>query len=246
MKRERYYILDSVRGLIIISMLLYHILWDLSELFGGRFGFGGDCFVLWQKSIRYGFIILSGFCWSLGKHKLKRAITVLVCSAIITAVTAIFMGRDIILFGVLSLLGSAMLITIPLDRLFKKINPHIGLSFSVLLFFLLIDLEHRWISFLGIDIYRLPRTLYRNLFTAYLGMPTASFHSTDYVPLFPWLFLFFAGYYLYHIANKHSLLPRLCSVRIKPLEWLGRHSLIIYMLHQPVIYAILWLIFKAI
>ena len=246
MKKERYFILDSVRGLIIISMLIYHTLWDLSELFNVRFGFSGDSFSLWQKSIRYGFIILSGFCWSLGRHRLKRALTVLVCSVIITAATALFMGRDIILFGVLSLLGSAMLIMIPLDKIFKKINPYIGISASLLLFILLFDLEHRWISFCGLDIYRMPRTLYRNLFTAFLGMPAASFHSTDYVPIFPWVFIFFVGYFLYHIAKRHALLPKLCIVRIRPLEWLGRHSLIIYMLHQPVIYAVLWLIFKII
>lgn len=245
--KKRYWLLDSIRGIIIISMLLYHTLWDLSEIFGLKFGFSSaEVFTVWQKSIRYGFIILSGFCWSLGRHKLRRALTVLGASCIVTLVTALFMKENIILFGVLSLLGSAMLIMIPLDRFFKKINPYVALIFSLLFFILLYDLEHRWISFFSLDIYRLPREACRNLFTAFIGLPTPAFHSTDYVPLFPWIFIFFCGYFLYRIIKRHGLLDALCAIRMRPLEFLGRHSLIIYMLHQPVIYAVLWLLFKII
>ena len=50
------------------------------------------------------------------------------------------------------------------------------------------------------------------------------------------------GYFLYEIFRRHNLLRHLRSPRIAPLEWVGRHSLLLYMLHQPVIYGILWLL----
>ena len=109
---SRYALLDELRGLDLISMMLYHGMWDAVYLFGvvvpwysagqGR---------LWQQSICWVFILLSGFCLPLGHHPLKRGAAVFGAGALVTAVTLLFMPENVVWFGVLTLLGSAMLLT---------------------------------------------------------------------------------------------------------------------------------------
>lgn len=84
----------------------------------------------------------------------------------------------------------------------------------------------------------LPRGLYANCFTAYLGFYPLGFFSTDYFPLLPWLFLFWAGFYLYHLIGRERMKP-LRRLVCPPLGWLGRHSLVLYLLHQPVIFGVM-------
>ena len=118
-----------------------------------------------------------------------------------------------------------------------------GLAVSAVLFALT---YHAADHYLGIGALRLalPESLYANYFTAYLGFYPFGFFSTDYFPLIPWLFLFWAGFYLHHLAERtaQSLRPLRRSV-CPPLGWLGRNSLMLYLLHQPVIYGVLTVVF---
>ena len=87
-----------------------------------------------------------------------------------------------------------------------------------------------------------PGNWYANNITAFLGFPQPSFYSTDYFSLFPWLFLFWTGYFLHRVIGKKRMKFLARSV-CPPLGWMGRHSLLIYLLHQPVIYGVLTLVF---
>lgn len=89
----------------------------------------------------------------------------------------------------------------------------------------------------------LPQALYAGYTTAYLGFMPKSFFSTDYFPLLPWLFLFWAGYFLHHLLGRERLAPLRRSV-CPPLGWMGRHSLVLYLLHQPVILGVLTAAFR--
>lgn len=104
----RYRLLDELRGLDLISMMLYHGMWDVVFLFGvaqkwytGRPGF------VWQQSICWVFILLSGFCLPLGHHPFRRGAVVFGAGALVTAVTLLFLPEDVVWFGVLTLLGSS-------------------------------------------------------------------------------------------------------------------------------------------
>ncbi|MDE7404312.1 MAG: DUF1624 domain-containing protein, partial [Lachnospiraceae bacterium] len=67
-KSFRYGVLDGIRGFVVISMILYHACWDLVYIFGKDWSwYRGRGAYIWQQSICWSFILLSGFCWSLGK-----------------------------------------------------------------------------------------------------------------------------------------------------------------------------------
>ena len=242
MASERYTLPDIIRGSALIQMMLYHGLWDLVFVFGidiPWFGSAG-CYI-WQQSICWVFIFLSGFCVNFSKHKLKRAVTVLICSAVISIVTIVVMPYAAVKFGVLTLIGSGMLFMIPLDKLFSKVPPLAGGAVSMLLFILTRNVPYGYLGFENLNIISLPQSLYCNIFTAYIGFPPADFSSSDYFSVVPWFFLFSAGYFAYRIFRKYDLFQILSPVTIPPIEWLGRHSLVIYMIHQPLIYGILLL-----
>lgn len=173
----------------------------------------------------------------MGHHPYKRGALVFGAGALVTAVTVFFMPEDVVLFGVLTLLGSAMGITALLEKALRKIPPAVGAVVSVALFGLT---YHAQLGYLGFGDGRvlLPRFLYQNLFTAYLGFYPEGFFSTDYFPLVPWLFLFWVGFFLYQLIGRERMEPLRRSI-CPALGWLGRHSLVVYLLHQPVLYGVL-------
>ena len=85
------------------------------------------------------------------------------------------------------------------------------------------------LGFEGVRILALPEGLYRDLFTACLGFPPAGFHSTDYFSLFPWIFLFLTGYFLFLLRREEPAALRLA----------------VYLLHQPLVYGLLFVLFGA-
>ena len=238
--RRRYHGLDTLRGLTLISMIAYHACWDLVYIFGMDWdwysSFGA---YLWQQSICWTFILLSGYCWHLGRHHGKRGVLAFGGGVLVSVVTFAAMPENLVFWGVLSLLGTAVLLTIPLGPLLRKIPAQMGLAGSFLLFLLTRDVNSGCLGFEGARILPLPQGWYRNYFTAILGFPQPGFYSTDYFSLLPWFFLFLTGYFLYRLRPERE--PS--NLRLPVVTALGRHSLVAYLLHQPVIYGLLWLLF---
>ena len=234
----RYALLDELRGLDLVSMMLYHACWDMMFLFGIWMDwYAGMPGRLWQQTICWVFILLSGFCAPFGRHMLRRGVTVFAAGALVTAVTLVFMPGSRVIFGVLTFLGTAMLLTGVLEPLLKKIPPAAGLAVSAVLFALTYHLDERWLGFGGLRL-ALPDAWYANYFTAFFGFLPFDFYSTDYFGLLPWLFLFWAGYYLHKAVGRRRMEPLRRPV-CPALGWMGRHSLLLYLLHQPVIYGVL-------
>lgn len=240
---KRYHVLDEIRGLTLVSMILYHASWDMVYIFHRNWiWYESAVGYVWQQSICWTFILLSGFCWSLGREKLKRGGMVFGGGMLVTTVTLLFMPQNRVVFGVLTLLGSCMLLMIPLHKILKKVHPLIGLGVSAVFFVVFREITNGFLWYIGADgwkRYRMPDCLYRNYITAYFGMPHDSFFSTDYFPVFPWIFLFLIGYFLYRIAEKKALFKYLLPQRLKAAGWIGRHSFPIYLLHQPIVYTAL-------
>jgi len=238
----RYNVLDFIRGFALIGMVIVHTLMNMVHEF--------DYTIEWYEEIedifyQYGgciFILLAGFCWSLSKNNLKRGIAMIIVSAIITWVTIIVMPENTILYGVICLMGTASLLMIPLNKVLKHVNVYIGFIISVVLFVITKWSDDGYVGVGDTEFFAYPESWYANNFTAYLGFPEGSFTSADYFPVIPWFFIFVAGYFLYGIFKKNNWFGILKPHTIKPVEWVGRHSLIIYLAHQPVIYAVLILI----
>ncbi len=244
--KKRYALLDTIRGITLLSMILYHGAWDMVYLYGVNWDwYRGKGAYLWQQSICWIFILLSGFCWSMGKRHVKRGLMVFGSGLLVMLVTLIVMPENRVVFGVLTLTGSCMLLMIALEKILCNIPEAVGLVGSFCLFLLTRNVNNGYLGFENLNLLKLPGVWYQGYVTAYLGFPPASFYSTDYFSLIPWLFLFISGYFLYRMFEKTKLLKKpLFGIGIVPFTFLGRHSLIIYLLHQPLLYLIGMIIFS--
>lgn len=243
-KKPRLYLLDTVRGITLLSMILYHTLWDLVYIYGVNLPwYRNTVGYVWQQSICWTFILLSGFCAGLGRNKLKRGITVFAGGVAVSLVTYLFMRENLVVFGILTFMGTAMIFVALTEKIPIKINAFLGIIVSSSVFFILRNINNGWLGFENLKILRIPDFLYKNYITAFFGFPHSEFFSTDYFPFFPWIFLFLTGYFLYKIIEKHK--ERLFSKgKLLPFSFMGRHSLIIYLLHQPFIYGMLYIIYN--
>ena len=237
-QRNRLHGLDTLRGLTLVSMIAYHGCWDLVYLAGMDWAwYRSEWAYLWQQSICWTFILLSGYCFSMGRKPWKRGLMAFGGGIVVTAVTLLAMPDAPAICGVLTLLGSATLLTVPLRKVLERMNPRLGLAASFSTFLLLRDINAGFLGFEGTQIAQLPEALYRSYLTAYLGFPPAGFVSSDYFSLLPWLFLFWTGYFLYRLHSGE----RKPGLRLPVITAMGRHSLLIYLLHQPVLYGVLML-----
>ncbi|MDO4295394.1 MAG: heparan-alpha-glucosaminide N-acetyltransferase domain-containing protein [bacterium] len=236
----RYHRLDHLRGVNVISMVAYHVTWDLVYLFGMDWKWyqSAGAYV-WQQCICWTFILLSGFCYSLGKRHLRRGLEVFGAGVLVSLVTLVAMPEDRVLFGILTLLGSSMLLLWGMEPLLKKISAKGGLVGSAFLFFVFRNVNEGYLGFEGLRLVKLPSALYRNPLTTYLGFPHSGFYSTDYFSLVPWFFLFLCGYFLYRSGENRKLWNCLQGRPLPKLDWIGRNALLIYLLHQPLSYGIL-------
>lgn len=246
MSKQRALLLDTLRGLALVNMMAYHATWDFIYLAGRNPAWYSESWgYYWQQGICWTFILLSGFCWPLGRNHLRHGLTVFGCGLVVMAVTLIAEPEAAVWWGVLSLLGGAALLLIPLEPLFRRIPGAVGAAASMLCFALTRHAYWGSVGIRGFFSVALPDWLYQNKLTAYLGFPEPGFVSTDYFPLLPWMFLFFAGYFLHRLLWERVKGSQLLWFSCPPLTWLGQRSLVLYMFHQPVIYgamtALFWL-----
>ena len=235
--KKRYYVIDIIRAIAIINMVLFHFFFDLYA-FGMIDWFISKPVMIWERFICCTFIFISGFCFSLGRKHVKRALTVLAFAGVMSAVTFIvdiFVPDTFISFGILCFIGSAMLITIPLNLLLKngKVIHWLGFFASITLFIVFYNVNYGTIL---LDKVEMPQWLYSNYLTAYLGFPPMGFFTADYFSIFPWIFLFLSGYFAFGILKQLNALTVFTVARCKPLEFIGRHSLIIYVVHQVALF----------
>lgn len=245
MKSNRFQLLDTIRGIVLVSMVIYHASWNLVYIYGVKWdwykSYGA---YIWQQSICWTFILLSGFCFSLGKRHLKSGLMVFGGGALVTLVTLIAMPQNRVVFGVLTCIGSCILIMTFTEKVWKKIPPEAGMVLGFVLFLFTKNINSGYLGLANRRMIEIPSQWYANYATAYLGFPQRGFFSTDYFSLFPWFFLFVTGFYLYRIFEKQGWLKQNFLFRgISVFSFLGEHSLIIYLLHQPLIYGLQEIIF---
>ncbi|WP_058990482.1 heparan-alpha-glucosaminide N-acetyltransferase domain-containing protein [Anaerococcus rubeinfantis] len=235
---KRNYILDKFRGFTIISMVLFHLFYDIS-LYKDLLWYNNFYInKIWQLSIAISFFIISGISSNFldWKKNLKRGIIISLLGILISLITYFFIPDQLIIFGVLNGLGLSMVL-ISFVQKYLKISNKL-LPIFVLLFILTYNLANQKILYLAIN-----SILYeKNLFI--LGFPSKTFHSTDYFPIIPWFFAYISGYIFGKILIENNFYNK--YGRNSTLAKIGQNSLKIYILHQVIIYGLVYFIFEII
>lgn len=233
-------ILDMLRGFSVLSMVLYHGVYDLVYLFDVYLDwYIGIPGYIWQQSICWLFILVSGASLHYGSRPVRRGFLVFGCGLLMTVATLLFMPGQRILFGILHFMGIAMLLAVALMPFLQRLPPAVGLAVSFALFVLLRCVPRGYIGLLDFPLWQLPGALYATPVLFPLGLPGPGFWSSDYFPLIPWFFLFISGYFAWALVKERAVYS---FKKANILEWIGRRSLWIYVLHQPVLYGVLWLL----
>ena len=231
--KRRIWELDVFRGVCILGVIAVHFVYDLVELYGILDWEYPPIFSFIKNWGGVLFVLLSGICATLGRRSIRRGLIVFGCGMLITAVTygMTLFGFDksiLIYFGVLHCLGTCMI----LWALFRKLPTWalalLGIAMVIAGMYLkgVYPVSHFWLMPLGI----LPEYL-----------PTS-----DYFPLLPNLGYFLLGAVLGRTVyrKQESLLPSVSqkNIFVRFFSFCGRQSLLIYLLHQPILNAVCMLL----
>jgi uncharacterized membrane protein len=228
-------IVDVARGVALLAMAVYHFAWDL-EFFGyaepGMTADGG--WKMFARAIASSFLFLVGFSLVLAHGQgvrwpgfRRRWLQVAASAAAITAATWYAFPETFIFFGILHQIALASLLGLAFLRMPAVVTVIVAAA--------VIALPWLW---RGI-VFDAPWLLW-------VGLPTQVPRSNDYVPLFPWFGAVLLGIAAATLARRAGLLPRLATIDppawTRPLAFAGRHSLAVYLIHQPVLIGALWLV----
>ncbi len=232
----RFWELDLLRGVAVILMIGFHWSSDLAFL-SNHPPQSFWLFTVWQRVVATLFLTLAGISLWLKHSKSQnsyrplcyRGLTVLLLGGGITVVTRLFLPNGFIVFGVLHLIGLATIVSYPFFRL-----GNLNLLLAVVIILGGAYLQNFRFSF--------PWLLW-------VGLIPQEFSSYDYFPLLPWFGLILLGIYLgkvFYRNNTRRLPLGDCPMAktVRCLCWLGRRSLPIYLLHQPLLLGLLFLIKK--
>ncbi|PTD93499.1 hypothetical protein C9439_07365 [archaeon SCG-AAA382B04] len=237
---KRFWEIDFIRGIALIGMIIYHLFFDLDYFNVLQLNITSYNWFLFAHTVAFSFIFISGISLSLSysrarlKNKtklrqkyIKRGIKIFGLGVTITLTTYIFLPNAYIIFGVLHFIGTGIILSIPF--LNKKPKKLLYYAFPIILVGITI-------SNITIDT---PLLLW-------LGVRPIGFQTIDYFPIFPWfgvvLLGIATGKTLYPNYKRKIELPKNINNKfIKKTSLLGKNSLIIYFLHQPLIISILLL-----
>lgn len=220
--RPRYPLIDATRGVAIVAMVVFHLAWDLYFLGFSDLDVSVDpWWTAFQKGIVSSFLVLAGVSLWLGHgagirwRRFWRREAVLAAAAMAVSIgTYLAFGDYFAYFGILHALALFSLLALPFLRLPAAATAAVGVAIIVLpLLFTHPAMRERWLS--------------------WIGFWPISPATADIVPVFPWL-----GVLLLGLAAAKALTGRRFWTLPAPtwLSWLGRWSLVIYLVHQPVLY----------
>lgn len=234
--KERFWEIDFLRGLAVVMMVTFHFIFDVFYFLSIRIIKSNLFWFFFPRIIASIFILISGICLYISYQRskrdmrkrysklffkyFKRGLKIFSIGVFITIVTFIFLRQDFIIFGILHFLGISSIVAYPFIRL-EKLNLIFGILFILIgLFLSNISFNFSYLLFLGF----IPR----------------NFSTLDYFPIFPWFGFVLIGIFLasifYKDGKRNFKIIDLSSNKIVKLFCiLGRNSLKIYLIHQPII-----------
>ncbi len=242
--KKRIHLIDTIRGVIIIGVVGYHLLFDLVFIFGLNIPFLFYPFVNFVRDFGAGMLIfISGIACNLSHSNLKRGIQCLIVALLFSLVTRFVIPDEFIFFGVLHLLAICMIGYHLLRKFIDKIPVYAAPVLFVIFLFLFCVPEGNF-GFFGKAYFSLPEDFKGNVILYCLGFPWRNgIYSADYFPLIPWALLFLTGNIIGRYFKNGKGPAFLYMDVCPPVTFIGTKTLIIYVLHQPVVYGILNLIF---
>lgn len=231
-QRRRIAFFDMLRGFTIISMVLFHAAYDAAYIYGFDMPwFQGTLFQdIWRASISWVFLALAGWMISCSRNNLKRAAVYGSAALVVWAATTVAALDTPVSFGILFCMAASTAIYVALNPLLKHLHPAIPCAAAFILFLLTLDVPHR---------------LYQVEGLAWLGFPAAGFTSGDYYPIVPFTFMYLAGAYASQLFSRirPEGYPAWMYVDAVPaLSRIGKLSLPIYLIHQPLLIVIFELV----
>jgi len=225
--------IDVLRGIAILGVVVFHFVWDLD--YAGIFvGLAGHpAWLMFGRTLAGTFMFLVGVSLVLAHAQhmrwrsfVRRLLVIVVSAVLITALTYAFFPGNFVYFGILHAIAAATLIGVPFLRFHPIIPTAIGLA--ILLLPWLVNsaaFDTRWLAWIG-----------------FADTPPP---SNDYVPIFPWVGLTLIAIGVTKAALSSNLYCRISQLEshknggFSPFAWMGRHSLVIYLIHQPVLLAVI-------
>lgn len=222
MGSKRIWEIDFFRATAIILMVIFHTLVDLNQFVGVDNNYLSG-FWYWEgKAAALIFIFLAGISSGFSKDNLIRGGRVLAYGMLITLFTYIFVREQYIRFGILHFLGVSMI----LFPFFKRLNNSILLILAAL------------ISLAALPIDKV--TVNTGLLLPF-GVMYGGFATLDYYPFIPYFSVFILGILAYkkYYFQERSIVKFSCEN--KYITTLSKYSLVIYLVHQPVIISMIFI-----
>lgn len=239
---KRICFLDELRGVAVILMILYHALYSMTFIFNIEAVYPVMRAVYpYEPVIPIIFITICGTVCSFSRNNLKRRIKIFLIAMAVTLVTYIAIPSQVIVWGILHFLGFSLIICPLIQKPLKKINCKTGALISIFLFILFYNVPKGYIGILPYPNIKLPSVLYESYFMSFLGFPSESFESSDYFPIIPHIFLFIFGMLAGEFISSHKLPDFMYGKNVPPLDFIGKHALIIYIVHQPLIIGMIYI-----
>jgi len=229
----RFWEIDFLRGIAVIFMIFFHVFFDLGFT-GVLTGFSDNNIISTVGKIAFiMFLFISGISLSLSYSKtiakwkkpvffkyFMRGLYIFGYGLIVTFITQIYFENGVIIFGILHLIGVSIIISYPFLK-FIKLNIVLGVLILISGFIMsVVSLPFPWLL--------------------WLGLKPENFYTLDYFPIFPYFGLVLLGIafgnYFYRSYKRRFYLPDLHkNSLVKVFEFLGTHSLVIYLIHQPLL-----------
>ncbi|PIZ76510.1 hypothetical protein COY05_00930 [Candidatus Peregrinibacteria bacterium CG_4_10_14_0_2_um_filter_38_24] len=224
---KRFQEIDLFRGIAVIGMIFYHAIFAVNFFNIAQTNIFSDSWLPYLRFVQFSFLGLVGISMAISKKtyagQVRRALKIFAGALAITIVTYIFVPDYFVIFGILHLITVSVLI-LPI----AKNKKHMGLIFGLAAITI-------WLFIKDISS--------ENIFLFILGFKNTTVSSLDYFSIFPWISVPFFGLEIGHYLYKDNapIIDTKFPKFLHPILFLGRHSLVIYLIHIPIIIILLFI-----